>query len=158
MDENTANELNSQSAGSPQLTPEALRFLMSAAKWGKFLAIIGFICLGFLILAGIFMGLIFTIMESKMTSFLGSGMLIAPKWLSVFFVLFSVITFLPVYFLNVFSNKVTRSVRNNDTNNLTSAFRNLKNLFAFIGIYTIVMIVIYIIIIILFASAAALAM
>jgi len=36
----------------PQFTPEATVFLLKTAKWGKFLAILGFIVTNFLFLAG----------------------------------------------------------------------------------------------------------
>ena len=157
MEEYVTSSSEVTSSESPQLTPEAISYLLTAAKWGKFLAILGFISLGFLLLAGLFMGFIFSLMESHMNSFNGTGMLLPPVWLSIIYILISVISFIPVYFLNAFSNRVTRSARNNDTDSMTRAFRQLKNLFVFAGVYTIVMIVVYVIVIIVIASAAALA-
>jgi len=157
MEEFVKNPAQIIAAENPQLSPEAIGFLMTSAKWGKFLAILGFISLGFLLLAGLSMGLLFNLMESRSSAFAGTAMLISPKWLAVIYILISVISFVPVYFLNSFSNRVTRSVRNNDTESMTSAFRQLKNLFVFLGIYTIAMIAVYIIVIIVVASAAALA-
>jgi len=146
----------SQSA-QPELSPEGISYLMTAAKWGKFLAILGFISIAFVLLAGLLMGVVFSLMEDKLGSLGGMATMISPKWFSILYIVFGIIGFLPVYFLNSFSNNISRSVRNNDTQSMTVGLKRLKSLFVFIGIYTIALIALYIIIIIVVASTALLA-
>lgn len=43
----------------PQITLESLGFLNTAAKWTKFMAIMGFIGLGIMLIVGLFMGVFF---------------------------------------------------------------------------------------------------
>jgi hypothetical protein len=141
----------------PQLTPDSIAHLVVAAKWGKFLAILGFITLAFVLLAGLLMGLVFSFMEDKLATMGGIGTFVNPKWIIIGYILIGFIGFIPVFFLNSFSNNVTRSVRNNDTNTMTTALKRLKSLFVFVGIYTIAMIAIYIIAIIVIAGSALIA-
>jgi hypothetical protein len=144
-------------ASHPQLTPASIAHLLTAAKWGKFLAILGFISLAFILLAGLLMGLVFSLMKDKLATMGGIATFLDPKWIGIAYLLIGVIGFIPVFFLNSFSNNVTRSVRNNDTNTMTTALKRLKNLFVFVGIYTIAMIAIYIITIIVVAGSALIA-
>jgi len=158
MEETTFTPVNPDQSSQPQLTQNSIAYLLTAAKWGKFLAILGFITIAFAVLAGLLMGLVFSFMADKLASVGGLATMISPKWIVFMYLLFGVIGFLPVYYLNSFSNNVTRSIRNNDTNTMTLAIKRLKNLFAFVGIYTVVLIAIYIIAIIVVAGTALMAM
>ena len=158
MEEATFTPANPDQLSHPQLTQQSITYLLTAAKWGKFLAILGYISIAFILLAGLLMGLVFSFMADKLAAMGGIATMIAPKWITIFYVLIGAIGFVPVYFLNSFSNNITRSVRNNDTNTMTTALKRLKNLFVFIGIYTIILIVIYIIAIIVVAGTALIAM
>jgi hypothetical protein len=156
MEDKTFNPMDPAQSDHPQLTPKSITYLLIAAKWGKFLAILGFITIAFMLMAGFLMGLIFSLMEDKLAAMGGIATMIAPKWFSILYLLLGIIGLIPVYFLNSFSNNVTRSVRNNDTKTMTVALKRLKNLFLFIGVYTILMIAVYIIVIVVVASSALL--
>jgi hypothetical protein len=156
MTETNYTENNLTQEGHPQLTPESVAYLATAAKWGKFLAILGFISMGFVILAGLAMGLIFSVMGDKMEGMGGLMSASTSSFVSILYIIIGVITGIPLYFLNSFSNNVTKAIRNNNTTTMTTALRRLKSLFAFIGIYTVAMIAIYIIAILVFASRAML--
>jgi hypothetical protein len=157
MEEPTYKQSDPNGEIQPQLTSEAIKHLLTAAKWGKFLAILGFICIAFILLAGLLMGLIFSFMADKFSSMGGIATIIPPKWFSFLYILLGIVGVIPVYFLNSFSNNITRSVRNNNTGTMTVALKRLKSFFVFVGIYTIAIIALYIIIIIVVASAALLA-
>ena len=142
----------------PQLTPEAISYLLNAAKWGKFLSILGFICLIFVLLTGVIFGLVFSLMADKLEAMGGFSMSIPPFWMVFSCIAISVIGFIPISFLNSFSNNITRSVRNNDNAALTLAAKRLKNFFAFIGIYTIVIIAFYLFLLVVAAITAMLSL
>ena len=158
MEEKNSVPANPDEISHPQLTEKSITYLLAAAKWGKFLAILGFIIIAFILLAGLLMGLVFSFMEGKLATFGAIATMISPKWIAIIYFFIGVIGFIPVYFLNSFSNNVTRSVRNNDTNAMTVAIKRLRGLFKFLGIYTIILIAIYIIVIIVVASSALIAM
>jgi hypothetical protein len=157
MEETTFNPEDLSQVTHPQLTPNSIAHLITAAKWGKFLAILGFISIAFMLIAGLLIGLAFSLMQDKLSSLGEITNLIAPKWFVIFYLVLGIVGFIPVFFLNSFSNNVTRSVRNNDTKAMTLALKRLKNLFVFVGIYTIILLAVYIIAIIVFASSALLA-
>ena len=129
----------------PQITMESLGYLNTAAKWSKFLAIMGFISIGLLVLLGLGMGALFSFMNetSAMSSFP------FPTYLLGFiYVVLAVVYLMPVIYLNNFSNYITKAVALRDTQLLTNALSNLKSLFKYMGIATIVMIASYFLIII----------
>ncbi|MBK7030674.1 MAG: hypothetical protein IPH45_16355 [Bacteroidales bacterium] len=158
MTETSFTENNLTQEGHPQLTPASVAYLAIAAKWGKFLAILGFISIGFVVLAGLSLGLIYNVMGDKMDGMGGIVTASTSGFVAVIYVIFGVITFIPLYFLNSFSNNITKAIRNNNTTTMTTALKRLKSLFVFIGIYTVAMIAMYIIVILVFASRAMLAL
>ncbi|NWJ52867.1 MAG: hypothetical protein HXX14_18600 [Bacteroidetes bacterium] len=128
----------------PEITNESLSYLSTAAKWAKFLSIIGFVSVGILGLLGVFMGISLTLSE-KMSAFPAP----MPKGLlGLIYVIIAVIYFFPALYLYRFSESTTRSLLLKDTLSLTDAIFNLKKTFKFIGIATIVTISLYILIII----------
>ena len=50
----------------PQLTIESVSYLLKAAKWGKFLAILGFIVAGLMAIAGILMSFVLNSLTDEM--------------------------------------------------------------------------------------------
>jgi hypothetical protein len=135
----------------PSLTRESGAMMLTTARWGKFLAIFGFIISGLILLLGIAF--------ASLGSFIPSDMLDQnlnlPFWLfSVIYIVLGLIYLVPVVFLNTFSNKLSKAINNNDTPALTDAFRNLRNLFVFTGALTIFIISVYLLIL-LFVGIAA---
>jgi hypothetical protein len=144
-----------QTTAELQITPEAVSFLATTARWTKFLSILGFIMTGFLIIAGIALSVFLstfgnTMENSGPMSYFNSG------YIGLIYVAFAIIYIWPVIYLNNFSNATTRAVRSGSTERLTYAFRNLKRMFQFIGILTIVLLVIYVIAIIAIVVAGSL--
>jgi len=135
----------------PQFTPEATVFLLKTAKWGKFLAILGFIVTGFLFLAGILMSFVLGMLPDEMMPL---NMPFSPIVFSVIYIAIAGIYVIPVIFLNNFCNNAIKAIENSSTDNLTASIRNLKNLFVFVGISTIIILSFYTIILIIAGTAA----
>jgi hypothetical protein len=135
-----------------QITPEAVSFLATTAKWTKFLAILGFIISGFLLLAGIVVAVFFGAYKSQLEN-TGMFTYLSSSSIGIIYIVIAVIYILPIIHLNNFSNAMTRAVRSGSTERLTYALRNLKRFFKLIGIITIVMLVIYFLIIVLALGA-----
>jgi len=135
----------------PQFTPQATTFLLKTAKWGKFLAILGFIVSGFLFLAGILMSFVLGMLPDEM---LPLDMPFSPTVFSVIYIAIAGIYVIPVVFLNNFCNNAIKAIENSSTENLTTSFRNLKNLFVFVGISTIIVLSFYTLILIIAGTAA----
>jgi hypothetical protein len=135
----------------PLLTPESAAFLLKTAKWGKFLAILGFIVTFFLFLAGILMSFVLGMLPDEMIPL---NMPFSPRVFSVFYIVIAGIYIVPVIFLNSFCNNAIKAIENSSTANLTVSLKNLKNLFVFVGISTIVILSFYTIILIIAGTAA----
>ncbi len=115
----------------------ARRAIVSGAKWGKFLAIIGFVFTGIMVIAAL--GVI--VMGAMMGGFGG------PQ-LGVFGVMYIVLAgvyFFPCLFLLKYANNVTNGLEKGAVKDIDSGFKNLELMFKFVGIMTIVIIGIYII-------------
>ncbi|MBB6609768.1 hypothetical protein H7F15_01845 [Pontibacter sp. Tf4] len=116
-------------------------FLRNTAKWGKFLAIVGFVGVGFMVLAGIFAG---TMLGAAMSQAGGDGFGSAGGgFFTVFYLIFAALYFFPVLYLYKFSDKMKAALDSKDEDLITESFKNLKSLFKFMGILTIVILGFY---------------
>ncbi len=141
----------------PQLTSESITYLLKAAKWGKFLAILGFIVSGLMIAGGILMSFILN-KVSGTDELVPLNLPFSTVILSFIYIIVAVIFLIPVIFLNTFSNNAIKAVNLSSTEKMTISLRNLKNLFVFIGISTIVLLALYTLILIIVGSAAILSL
>jgi Family of unknown function (DUF5362) len=130
-----------------QLNETAIQYLKESAKWSLFLAIMGFIGIGFMLLAAIVMG-------TMMSSALGAATPIAGMggMLSGVYAVMAILYFFPIYYLYKYATdmKTALNSRNNDL--LTSALGYLKSHHKFLGISIIVVISLYILMIIGFVA------
>jgi hypothetical protein len=119
-------------------------YLAEAAKWAKFLAIMGFIFCALMVIfalfAGTFLSTYFNQLETTSTSnmFAMSGGVI-----TVMYILIALLYFIPCLYLFNFASKMQTALRNNDQVNLNASFRNLKGCFKFWGILLIIMLCVY---------------
>jgi membrane-anchored glycerophosphoryl diester phosphodiesterase (GDPDase) len=123
--------------------------LNSARRWSNFLAILGFIGSGLLVLLALFMG--------TFLSFLGdetmpSGVVLG---ISLLYLALGIVYFFPVYYLFKFSDFAGKAVKSGSSENLTAAIKNLKAHYKFIGITAIVTMILYPLIIVIIVAATA---
>ena len=111
--------------------------LITAARWGKFLAIVGFVFCGLVVLGGIWAQVFLS--TSRTFAYQSEGM----KFLWIGYAILAVICFFPCLYLFKFSNKVQAAFKASSQESLDAAFMNLKSMFKFYGIFTIVILVIY---------------
>jgi hypothetical protein len=135
----------------PQLSAEAVTYLLKAAKWGKFMAILGFIVTGLLVVAAILMSFVLNTLSDEMVPL---DMPFSSMVFSFIYIIIAGIYVIPVIFLNSFSNNAIKAVNLSSAENMTASIRNLKNLFVFIGISTVVILSLYTIVLIIAGTAA----
>ena len=136
----------------PQITLESLGFLNTAAQWTKFLAIMGFIGIGIMLLAGLFMGVLFSVFNPTQAH---TPFPFPMQFLGLIYFILAAVYVFPVIYLNNFSNYISKAVAIRETMFLTIAFKNIKKHFKFIGIAAIAMIGTYIVLIIAFVIYTA---
>ena len=125
-----------------QLDQPSTAYLGEAAKWAKFLAIMGFIFCGIMIVIALFAGSIIGAAMSAtgggMSSMFGTG------FFTIFYILFAAVYFLPCLYLFRFASQMQDAIRDHEQNKLQGSFKNLKSLFRFVGILTIIILAFYI--------------
>jgi len=128
--------LDNQLTSDQSLSSTSKQALLTASKWAKFLSIIGFIGIGFMVIGAL--ALIVNISISSNFNKTQFG------YIGISYLIFAVINFFPIYYLLQFSNKIRAGINNSDNMSVEEGLVNLKSLFKFIGITTIVVISSYI--------------
>ena len=122
-----------------QLTSAAVGFLQESAKWSKFMAIIGFIGIGLMVLVSLFMAIGFSAMGTANIPELPFSMSV----FSIIYVLFAAIYFFPVYYLYQYATKTSAALHSKNKQLLTDGLENLKSHHKFLGIFTLIIISLY---------------
>jgi|SRR5688572_18447990 len=140
------------------LDPSSKMHLAEGARWAKFLAIVGFIMCGLVLLAGIFAGSFLKWVGGNYGEY-GDAEISATGFrvmAMVIYILIALIYFFPCLFLFRFASQMKSALASNDQETLNSSFRNLKVMFRYVGIMTIIILCLYAIIL-LFTIAGGLA-
>lgn len=133
-----------------EIEQSTLKQLNTTRKWAMFLAIIGFIFLGIMIVVGLIAGTFLKAFGSGDNSFgISDSLMFIPV------ILLGLIYFFPVLFLFRFSKYISRAIQNLDKLQFHKAIKNLKFYFAYIGILIIIVLSIYIVILIVAGSSVA---
>ena len=131
---------NDQSLFGLSVDAQARSFLSETAKWGKFLAILGFILCVFIVLAGVLVATNYEEFDKAINPVKEMGPAVG-----IVYVVGAIIYFFPCLYLLRFSNQTKTALASDDQTKLTSAFKNLKSMFRFVGVLTIIVIAIYIV-------------
>ncbi|WP_294818545.1 DUF5362 family protein [uncultured Flavobacterium sp.] len=135
-----------------QLTSLAKEYLTETAKWAKFLSIMGFIFLGFMLLGALSM----FALGSSIDNFGGGGFGTAfGAFAGVLYLLVALLYFFPVLYLYKFATKARTALYGNNSQELTAALENLKSHYKFVGILTIVILAFYVLMIFIGILGAA---
>jgi len=123
-----------------QISPATQRYLLIAARWGKFLAIVGFIFCGLITTMAFFMGpLLATYMKSRSYTYT----YLNPLVVTGIYIFLAIVFFFPCLYLFRFSGNVQNALDENDQDCLDTAFLNLQSIFKFYGVVTIVVLSFY---------------
>ena len=128
------------------IDPAAKAQLSEAARWARFLSIVGFIVIGLIVLIGIFAG---SLISSMMSSGVGNNPVggaasgIWGSFLIIVYILVAALYFFPCLFLYRFATKMKVALASDDQESLNTSFQNLKKLLRFIGILTIIVLAFY---------------
>lgn len=138
---------NSQENRKIEIEQETLNDLNVTRKWSMFMAILGFIFLGLLLIIGLLAGTFFSALAPGT-----EGLKIGGAFFFMIFLIIAVIYFFPVLFLFKFSRHTGNAVTSLDKTELHKAFRNLKSYFVYIGILIIIGLSFYLISLIFIGS------
>ncbi|WP_316830084.1 DUF5362 family protein [Pedobacter aquatilis] len=136
------------------VTEEMRSYIYETAKWARFLSIIGFILSAFLIIGSFGIGAAITsnpAMLAQLGPLAGAGAI----GVTVVYLVLALMYFYPSLLLFRFSNKGKQGVLYGDQESLNDALMNMKSLFKFWGIFTIVIMICYFLFVLLFAASMA---
>jgi hypothetical protein len=133
-----------------EIEPETLKHLNATRKWAMFLAIIGFIFMGLMIVIGLIAGTFLTAFNSG-----EKGLGIPESLMFVPVLLLAVIYFFPVLFLFRFSKHTSHAIQTLDKLAFHKAIKNLRYYFAYIGILIIIIFSLYVVVLIVAGSSMA---
>ncbi|MCY1633257.1 DUF5362 family protein [Marinifilum sp. D737] len=121
-----------------ELTAQSVIYLNETRKWTMFFSILGFVFLGILLIAAVFMASMFGAMAGNLP-FKGSGIV-----MGVFYLLLGVLYFFPIFYLYKFSKHSKTAIYGEDSEQLSLAFKYLKKHYKFIGILSIILLSFYV--------------
>lgn len=128
-----------QSTPGLEINNEISTYLNNAGKWTKFLSIVGFVGMGFMVMGGIVLSIVMAFIPSSETA----DMPFPASLLGLIYVILGSVYFIPLLYLLRFSNSIHQALRLKNQQQLTTAFLNLKKHYKFIGIMMIVMLGLY---------------
>lgn len=120
-----------------RLDSQSLEYLRETAKWAKFIAIVGFVFIGLMVVLAFSMGAIISTLPGADTG------LISSAFLTVFYLIFAGIYIFPVLYLYRFATKMQTAINSQDQLFLQDSLSNLKAHYKFIGILMLVVIGLY---------------
>ncbi len=111
--------------------------LRETARWARFLAIIGFVLIGLMLIIAL-IGLMLPSMSGLggLGSFYSAGVFVG-------YFLVALIYLLPLLYLFRFASKMQLALRTEDNMEMEGAFANIKAHYRFIGILTIILLALY---------------
>jgi hypothetical protein len=119
------------------IDPVTKEHLSETARWARFLAIVGFIFLGLMIIGGIavvsYMANTVDSYNTGINMFAGVGV-----GMIFFYLLVAAIWFFPLLFLFRFATRMKAALEGNDQQALNTSLQNLKVCFRYVGVVTIV--------------------
>ncbi|MBN1652010.1 MAG: hypothetical protein JW857_11820 [Bacteroidales bacterium] len=124
------------------LSKSTLNRLYDTAKWARFIAILGFILIGFLIVVGIFIGPVLSVLNENM-DVESSRTALSSGVIAGIYIAMAVIYFFPIFYLFQFSQGFITAYKAENEEKVNTSFLYLKKHYKFIGILTIIMIAIY---------------
>ena len=129
-------------------------YLAEAAKWAKFLAIIGFVICGMTLLTAV-------LTSSFLPSLAQVDDDLPPMGTTesigaaIVFIIVAILYFIPSLYLFRFASKMQTAIRTNDQISLNDSFKNLKSCLKFWGIFFIILLCFYALFIVFLVAGSA---
>lgn len=126
-----------------RITEASKLYLLEAVKWSKFIAIVGLIGIGILVLIGMGLGIVFSKNDMSTVPGMESLAALGSTFIMILYIIIALIYYFPLKYLYDFSVKIKLAITNSDTFVLEEAFLKLKSLNKYIGIVAIVLLSFY---------------
>lgn len=118
-------------AGGVKVTDSMIASMRSTKPWTKFLAIMGFVGVGLMVLLGVGFVLFANMFPNQKNA-------PPPFFMGFFYILFSVLYFVPALYLYKYSSSIANFLKSNGAIDLESAMSYNKSFWKFVGILTLI--------------------
>lgn len=126
------------------LDHDGQKFLLETCKWAKFLSILGFIGIGFMVVGGLLFGTFMGSMGKMMESTPSNGaMALSGTVMAVIYVLIAAVYFFPILYLYRFSTRTKEALVSGNSQGLSIGIENLKKHYKFVGILAVIILSLY---------------
>ena len=125
-----------------EVSPLAQSYLNETARWGKFLSVMGFILCAITIILSFFMPLFIMQLPPYNTMSVEFSSVVKVI-ITIVYLLLALLFFFPCLYLYKFSVKMQSAVKGLSQENFDESLMNLKSLFKFYGIFTIIILSFY---------------
>ena len=101
------------------------QYLRTAARWAKFLALVGFVMIGLMVIIGLFLGFIMNMVSSDYM--MDQPFPFPPFLFSVIYIILAAILIIPNLYMNSFANKTIKALDGKDEEILAQSISSLKS-------------------------------
>lgn len=116
--------------------------LANTARWARFLAIVGFVMCGLMVLMAFSVGSIMGLVSQQNPAIMAMGGMMSG-FVIVIYLLVALLYFFPCLYLFRFARKTQLALQQQNQQDLDDSFRNMERFFRFVGILTVIMLVFY---------------
>lgn len=135
-----------------RVTDQVKDNLRITAKWARFLAIVGFVNIGLMLIGGIWMlGMTGSIPTEDVPY--ASGFEAMFRYMAYLYIILCIIVFFPNLYLYKFGTSTLKSLESAEQLDFDEGIENLKKLFRFIGILVAIFIGLYMLILLFWGLA-----
>lgn len=117
------------------LTESAVFYLGIIRKWAKFIAVVMFVMIGMMVIAGFFMGFA---MNALSTMSVRQAMPFPSFFFTIIYLVIAVVYFFPVLYLYRFSQHLGNAIMMGSAEELTTSFQFLSKHYNFVGVLMII--------------------
>ncbi|MBN2165808.1 MAG: hypothetical protein JW717_05975 [Marinilabiliaceae bacterium] len=129
------NQIDIQDEIKLRITPSAANYLLTATRWAKFLAILGFVYSGVVLILAFSIGAIMSLsMASAQMAMAG----IPVVFLSFIYIVIAIISFLVAFYMYSFASKCQKGVNLHDEYEIEVGMKAMKTFYMIWGIIAIV--------------------
>lgn len=136
------NEEQTQLKENLVFNEEIKEHLKAGAKWGKFLAIMGYIGIGVMLLVSI----IVMAMGPALSRMNNANVFERFRFVFIIYIVIAIVYLFPLTYLYRFCDKALNGIKYNDQNQINGSIKNLRLFFQFKGILLIIILAIYVLI------------
>ena len=128
------------------VNPEIKNYLAEAARWARFIGIVGYVFTGLLVVGSFFVGAFMNFMANRAPATEGPNPFSSGVFsvvMGAYFLVIALIYYFPSRYLHQFGVKTLKALHHHEQISFTQAFSRLKSFFKFFGVFTLVVLVLY---------------